>query len=218
MFHWNFDNSTVEFTKSGLSLWRTLQNISEIIFFTEFFLGKIMKKWSILTFFFGYDRHLTPLRVQGPLGGVLWTACACDFRGVPFQVDLTRLSLVKWFEERPKARVTIHLDTQLVKFHSCPKHRCRTLTFFSLEPTGQGLIHSRLGVESTVFQSSLLVRWVELRKRQQHQRTGGFPSHGTFSRQRDAGSVEPDSVEPCSTLKCVLRKRNRNNNYSGLII
>jgi len=67
---------------------------------------------------------------QYPSGGVLATACRCDFRGVTFQVDLTswldQLSLVKWFEEGPEARVTSQLDNSnfsswLVKFHLCSK-------------------------------------------------------------------------------------------------
>jgi len=55
-------------------------------------------------------------------------ACACDFRGVTLQVGLTswldKLSLVKWFEERPEARVTVQLDKRNnLKFHLFPKHK-----------------------------------------------------------------------------------------------
>ena len=75
---------------------------------------------------------------QYPSGGVLVTACGCDFRGVTFQVDLTshgwldKLSLVNCLEDRPEARVTSQLDKRnlsswLVNFHLCSKHKCKTL-------------------------------------------------------------------------------------------
>jgi len=102
---------------------------------TTWDLNKI-KKWSILTFFWTWP--WLPPPPTCPLGGVLGTACGCDFRGVTFQVDLTswldKLSLVKWFEEGPEARLTSQLDKRnlsswLVKFHLCSKHKKTTLQF-----------------------------------------------------------------------------------------
>ena len=103
-------------SKSGLSLWRTLQTNSKNVFFVLMFvatqlarqlrhfhrikIGEI-KKWSILILFWPWpwpDLRGRP----GPLGGELQTACTCDFMGVIFQFDLT-----SW----------------LVKFHLLPKHK-----------------------------------------------------------------------------------------------
>jgi len=87
-------------SKCGLSWWRTLQNNSKNNIFTRIFLGKNIKKWSILTFFLAMTVAWSPPQYHS--GVVLVTACGCDFRGVTIQVDLTswldKLSLVKWFE------------------------------------------------------------------------------------------------------------------------
>ena len=61
-----------------------------------------------------------------PGGGVLQTACACDLRKVTFQVELTswldKLSLVKWFEERPEARMTSQLDKRNWSSSTCAQN------------------------------------------------------------------------------------------------
>jgi len=118
---------------SWLLWWRTSQNNLNNINFT----GNLFQKnymWSILTLFLAMTVTWPP--PQYPSGGVLGTPCGCDFRGVTSQVDLTswfdKLSLVKWFEEGPEARVTSQLDKRnlsswLDKFHLCSKHKCRTL-------------------------------------------------------------------------------------------
>jgi len=107
---------------------RTSKNNSKnIIHFHRNFLGKTITKWSILTFFWPWS-PLTWPPFQYPSGGVLGTACWCNFGGVTIEVDLTswldKLSLVKWFEQGPEAGVTSQLDkrnlsTWLVKFHLC---------------------------------------------------------------------------------------------------
>ena len=98
---------------------------------------------------------------QYPFGGFLGTACRCDFRGFTFQVDLTswldKLSLVKWFEEGPEARVTNQLDKRnlsswLVKFHLCSNA--------SVTPVGPifGPLSTRL-IEGFHFEDCLISRF-----------------------------------------------------------
>ena len=120
-------------SQCGLSWWRTSQNNSKNIIFTGKFWSKKLKSDRFWPFFWPPWSPPVPLRGGSPLG----TACGCDFRGVTFRVDLTswldKLSLVKWFEEGPEARVTSQLDKRnlssfwLVNFGFCSKRKCRTL-------------------------------------------------------------------------------------------
>jgi hypothetical protein len=54
-------------------------------------IGQINQKVINFDLFFGRDRDLAP--PPGTLAGVLQSACACNFCGVTFQVDLTNCQL-----------------------------------------------------------------------------------------------------------------------------
>jgi len=86
----------------GLSWWRTSQNNSKNIIFSEKFQKKLKSDW-FWPFFWPWPWPDPPPRYPS---GVLGTACGCDFRGVVFQVDFTswldKLSLFKWFGEEPE--------------------------------------------------------------------------------------------------------------------
>jgi len=123
----------------GLSLWKTWQLIQWTSSFSPIFCWTKKFKSDKFRPFFWPSPWPDPAP-SGPLGGVLQTACACDFGGVTFQVDLTswldKLSLVNWFEERLEARVTSQLDkrklsTWLVKF------RCACQVDFSSSTCAQ---------------------------------------------------------------------------------
>jgi len=187
------------------------------IIVTENFLDTKIQKWSILTFFLAMTVTGPDPAHSGPLGGFLQTACACDFREVTFQVDLTswldKLSLVKWFEERPEAMVTNQLDKRnlsswFVKFHLCPKHKCRTLkkrtsSIVLLEKVKQAGVTPKKNKESTFTKKESI--WyrqphVPVQPGLLNLGTGWqYQSHGACTVPH-WGNWTPYHVPPCTTL------------------